>query len=68
MNVLLDECFAPEVADQLAELLPPEWECDSVYGVNLDGTYNGTLHQMAKEAGYDVLVTRDHKMRNETRH
>ena len=67
MNVLLDECFAPEVADQLAELLPPEWECDSVYGVNLDGTYNGTLHQMAKEAGYDVLVTRDYKMRNETR-
>lgn len=33
----------------------------------MDGTYNGTLHQMAKEACYEVLVTRDYKMRNETR-
>lgn len=67
MKVLLDECFAPEVADRLGELLPPEWTCDSVYLVDLDGTYNGTLHDLAKEAGYDVLVTRDYKMRNETR-
>ena len=34
MNVLLDECFAPDVADRLGELLP-EWECDSVYEVDL---------------------------------
>ena len=44
MKVLLDECFAPDVAERLGELLPPEWTCDSVYLVNLDGTYNGTLH------------------------
>lgn len=49
------------------ELLPPQWTCDSVYLVDLDGTYNGTLHDLAKEAGYDVLVTRDYKMKNETR-
>ena len=67
MKALLDECFAPDVADRLGELLPPEWTCDSVYLVNLDGTYNGTLHDLAKEAGYDVLVTRDYKMKNETR-
>lgn len=66
MNVLLDECFAPDVADRLGELLPPEWKCDSVYLVDLNGTYNGTLHELAKEAGYDVLVTRDYRMRNET--
>ena len=67
MKVILDECFAPDVADALGELLPPEWTCDSVYRMGLDGTYNGTLHELAKEAGYDVLVTRDYKMRNQTR-
>lgn len=66
MNVLLDECFAPDVADALGELLPPEWRCTSVYLVGLDGTYNGTLHEL-KKAGYDVLVTRDYSMRHETR-
>lgn len=67
MKVLLDECFAPDVADRLGELLPPEWTCASVYLVDLDGTYNGALHILATEAGYDVLVTRDYKMKNETR-
>lgn len=67
MNVLLDECFAPDVADRLRELLPPEWRCSSVYLVGLDGTYNGILHELANEAGYDVLVTRDYSMRHETR-
>ena len=51
MNVLLDECFAPDVADRLGELLPPEWRCNSVYLVGLDGTYNGALHELAKDAG-----------------
>ena len=59
MKVLLDECFAPDVADRLGELLPPEWTCDSVYLVDLEGTYNSALHVLATEAGYDVLVTRD---------
>ena len=67
MRVILDECFAPDVADALDRLLPPEWTCDSVYQVGLDGTCNGTLHELAKEAGYNVLVTRDYKMRNQTR-
>lgn len=66
MKVLLDECFAPDVAEHLAELLPPAWTCNSVYAVGLDGTYNGMLHELAKEAGYDVLVTRDYSMRHET--
>ena len=49
MNVLLDECFAPDdVADRLGELLPPEWKCDSVYAVDLGGTYNGTLHERGR--------------------
>ena len=66
MKVLLDECFAPDVADHLRELLPPGWTCASVYQVDLDGTYNGALHDLATEAGY-VLVTRDYRMKNETR-
>lgn len=56
MNVLLDECFAPDVADRLGELLPPEWECDSVYEVDTTTGRVAVLKQRFELTSADVLA------------
>ena len=65
MRVLIDECLAEGVGDVLVRMRP-QHEFDHVRALGWAGATNGKLQAVARDAGFEAMVTGDMNMEFQT--